>query len=142
MAMNCSSFALLGLCATLAACGSSSSDGTASSTGPNRVTTVSGDWLGFVQINATQKTGLALSLTENVSGAVTGTGTLGDGSTRLSITVNGTYSAPTLSLTVAANGIAAAAALVGAYDGNATIAGTFNGSGFSNDAFSVIRQLP
>jgi hypothetical protein len=110
----------------VAACGGDS-------TGPK--TTVSGNWTGnAMTVNGSPFT-VGLVLTEN-TGTVTGTATL-TGATSIALTVTGSYSAPTVGLTMAAPGFSSLN-LTATVSGK-SMTGTLNGSGFTNTAITLTK---
>jgi hypothetical protein len=106
----------------LAACGGS--------TEPKPAPWYDGTWSG-----TTGGQTITLDMIEN-GGAVTGTGTITGTPTR-ALTVAGTYSAPTLVVTLTA-GLAPAVSLRGTVNG-ATMAATLTGSGFTGEGITMTR---
>jgi len=104
------------------------------SSGPK--TTVSGTWNGSGTTPSGNPFTINLVLSET-SGTVTGTGTI-TGEAPIAVTITGTYSAPTLGLTMAAPGYSSSD-LTATVNGK-SMTGTLNGSGFSNTAITFTKQ--
>jgi hypothetical protein len=95
---------------------------------------VSGGWRGSINQGGTPYT-LEMVLIEN-AGVVTGTATL-TGGTALANTVTGSYTAPTLGLSLSAPGYQPLNLI--ATVGVGTMTGTLNGSGFLNATFTLVK---
>ncbi|HVX41971.1 MAG TPA: hypothetical protein VHB25_20585 [Gemmatimonadaceae bacterium] len=80
---------------------------------------------------------MTLTLSQDGS-QVTGSGQINSGGTAVALTANGTFAAPSVSLNLSATGFEAMN-YTGSLSGN-TIAGTINGSGFSNLNLTLTRQ--
>jgi len=119
-------FSIAALLFFVAACGGDSS-------GPK--TTVAGNWTGSGTTSGGSAFTLGLVLVEN-AGAVTGTGTLAGG-TSIALTVTGTYSAPSVGLTMSSPGFSPLN-LTATVSGK-SMTGTLNGSGFNNTAITFTK---
>jgi hypothetical protein len=108
-----------------------SAEGKTSTASVTVTSALSGSWTGNLS-----GASLAMTLVE-ANGLVNGNGTLVAGATSLSLTITGTYAAPTVALSAAATGFAPMN-ITGTVNGN-TINGTVNGSGFVNTAVTLTK---
>lgn len=111
--------------AAVAACGDS--------TGPQTPSTA-GRWEG-----SEQGIGLNVVLSPAENGTFTGSGSISAGTQAFSVTVAGIHVHPNVSFTINISNFQDIN-FRGEFDGNNTIAGALNGSGFSNFTFTLRRQ--
>lgn len=84
--------------------------------------------------------GLVMTLTlSETQQAVSGSGNLTFGSNALAVTVQGTHAHPSVGLTLRASGYEDIN-FQGSFTDSNTMSGTLNGSGFSNQSFTLRRQ--
>jgi hypothetical protein len=103
--------------------------------GPARIE-VEDSWAGTISSGGASGS-LSFTLTET-DGAVTGSGSLVAGGDAVSLVVAGSYSPPTVSLTLTADGFESMNLTATVAEESMT--GTLNGSGFVNTAFTLQRQ--
>lgn len=121
---------ILVLALAAAGCGDSSESPTEPETKPS----IAGSWSG-----SSQGVSLQLVVQQSESGALSGSGTLSSGSEFLALTVtSGAYSHPNVSMTLQ-NEQFEEMNYTGSASGT-TIAGSLNGSGFSNFTLNLNRQ--
>jgi hypothetical protein len=107
-------------------------DGKTASAAITVTSALSGTWTGNLS-------GASLTMTlVEAGGIVNGNGTFVSGATSLSLTVTGTFAAPTVALSAAAQGYAPMN-ITGALNGT-TITGTVNGSGYVNTAVTLTKS--
>jgi hypothetical protein len=94
--------------------------------------TASGTWSG-----STGSQTISMTIADN-GGTVTGSGTISSSSGPRALTITGSFTKPTLSVTLQ-SGIAPPANLAGDISGN-TLSGTLNGSGFNNTSITMTRS--
>jgi hypothetical protein len=107
-------------------------DGKTASAAITVTSALSGTWNGNLS-------GASLTMTlVEAGGIVNGNGTFVSGATSLSLTVTGTFAAPTVALSAAAQGYAPMN-ITGTLNGT-TITGTVNGSGYVNTAVTLTKS--
>ncbi|HWP36031.1 MAG TPA: hypothetical protein VNL18_00615 [Gemmatimonadales bacterium] len=117
---------LLPLTFALAGCGDSSSE--------PRTPSASGTWTGAVG-SAT----FTLTLAEQRGGTITGAGSARATGGAVSLTVTGTHVHPSISLTLRSTGFEDLN-YTGQFINDNTISGSLNGSGFTGETLTLVRQ--
>jgi hypothetical protein len=96
-----------------------------------------GTWAGTFQADS-QDVSLTLELADT-NGTVTGDGTLVTSAGNFDLTATGTFDDPRLALAISTPGFDEVSLV--AIVGNGTMTGTIGGGGFSNESFTLEKQL-